>query len=73
MFAACERKAGFYFYEDSIHLYGVSEYWNLDDELGCHFASAELKLDWPNKEPIISDRDKALLDYKELENIFSFS
>ncbi|MCH7826883.1 MAG: dTDP-4-dehydrorhamnose 3,5-epimerase family protein [Bacteroidetes bacterium] len=57
---------GFYFFEPSIHLYAVSEYWNIEDELGCHFLEKQLKLDWPNKSPILSERDKNLPNYEQL-------
>ena len=29
---------GFYFHEPSLHVYAVSEFWNPDDELACHWA-----------------------------------
>lgn len=62
---------GFYFIEPSIHIYAVSDYWNLDDELGCHFLQPELKLDWPNKNPLISGRDQDLPSYQELVQAFN--
>jgi dTDP-4-dehydrorhamnose 3,5-epimerase len=51
---------GFYFHTPSIHLYGVTEYWNPDDELGCHFADPQLQISWPNRSPILSERDENL-------------
>ena len=62
---------GFYFHEPSLHVYAVTEYWNPDDELGCHWADPELELSWPDPSPRVSERDaqsqsfRALLD--ELE------
>jgi dTDP-4-dehydrorhamnose 3,5-epimerase len=62
---------GFYFRESSLHVYAVTEYWDPDDELGCHWADPELEIDWPSQSPRVSDRDaksqslRALLD--ELE------
>ena len=38
---------GFYFFEDSMHIYAVSHYWDTDDELGCRFDDPDLKLSWP--------------------------
>src|SRR5207244_604610 len=35
---------GFYYHEPSLHLYAVSEYWAVDDELGCHWADPELEI-----------------------------
>jgi len=29
---------GFYFPEPSLHLYGVTKYWEVDDEVACHWA-----------------------------------
>ena len=29
---------GFYFAEPSLHLYGVTKYWDVGDELACHWA-----------------------------------
>ncbi|NND06009.1 MAG: dTDP-4-dehydrorhamnose 3,5-epimerase family protein [Saprospiraceae bacterium] len=51
---------GFYFYEPSIHIYGVSEYWNVDDELGCHYTDPELAFAWPDQNPKVSERDANL-------------
>jgi dTDP-4-dehydrorhamnose 3,5-epimerase len=48
---------GFYFLEESIHIYSVSEYWNEEDELGCHWADPELQFDWPVSKPELSQRD----------------
>ena len=67
----CGVAHGFYFHEPSLHVYAVTEYWNPDDELGCHWADPELELSWPDQSPRVSDRDatsqslRALLD--ELE------
>jgi dTDP-4-dehydrorhamnose 3,5-epimerase len=46
---------GFYFLEPSTHIYSVSEYWNLDDELGCHFTDSGL--DFGVEKPHLSARD----------------
>jgi len=51
---------GFYFYEPSLHVYAVTEYWSPDDELGCHFADPALGLKWPDPRPLLSPRDAAL-------------
>ena len=57
---------GFYFHEPSIHIYGVSEFWDEQDELGCYWADPELGISWPNPAPIISARDAALPSLREL-------
>jgi dTDP-4-dehydrorhamnose 3,5-epimerase len=62
---------GFYFLKPSIHIYGVSSYWNLSDEFGCQFSEPNLKIDWPNKSPNISERDKKQGSYLELLGAFN--
>lgn len=57
---------GFYFHEPSIHIYGVSEFWDERDELGCHWADPELEIRWPHPSPIISARDAALPSLRAL-------
>lgn len=51
---------GFYFHEPSLHIYAVSHYWNVADELGCHWADPELGIPWPQGEAHVSPRDEAL-------------
>lgn len=57
---------GFYFNEPSTHIYSVSHYWNLQDELGCTWNSKELNMDWPCKNPILSARDSNSATYDEM-------
>ena len=56
---------GFYFTRTLLHLYGVSHYWNLADELGCHSADPK-PLDWPVREPHLSQRDASAGSLREL-------
>jgi dTDP-4-dehydrorhamnose 3,5-epimerase len=64
---------GFYFPETSLHIYGVTEYWDPSDELGCHWADEQLGIPWPVEAPRLSERDaasqslQALLDQLEPE------
>lgn len=51
---------GFYFPEPATHVYAVSHYWSLDDELGCLWSDPALALDWDIEPLRVSDRDKAL-------------
>lgn len=51
---------GFYFHEPSIHVYAVSHYWDLADELGCRWDDPALGIPWPQAEAQISPRDEAL-------------
>ena len=52
---------GFYCQTSSIHLLGVSHYFDPADELGCHWADPALKIPWPSSVVQLSDRDSALL------------
>jgi dTDP-4-dehydrorhamnose 3,5-epimerase len=49
---------GFYFHEPSLHVYAVSEYWDPEDELGCHWADPELAIPWPTGSASVSERDE---------------
>lgn len=54
---------GFYFHEPSIHIYGISHYFNLKDELGCHFDDQDIHIPWTVPSPILSERDQLLPSY----------
>jgi dTDP-4-dehydrorhamnose 3,5-epimerase len=62
---------GFYFLEPSLHVYAVTEYWDVDDELSCRWDDPDLEIPWPAQSARVSERDaasqplRALLD--ELE------
>jgi dTDP-4-dehydrorhamnose 3,5-epimerase len=51
---------GFYFHEPSTHVYAVSHYWDMADELGCRWDDPTLQIPWPQQEAHISPRDEAL-------------
>ena len=57
---------GFYFHEPSVHMYSVSHYWDLSDELGCHWADPALEIPWPIKEAHLSPRDASAQSLAEL-------
>jgi dTDP-4-dehydrorhamnose 3,5-epimerase len=57
---------GFYFVEDSIHVYAVSHYWDVEDELGCRWDDPALGIPWPQSEAQISPRDAELQSLGEL-------
>jgi dTDP-4-dehydrorhamnose 3,5-epimerase len=61
---------GFYFSEPTILLYGVSEYWNPSDELGCMWNEPELGLSWPTKTPILSPRDQLAGSFQAMVEAF---
>lgn len=60
---------GFYFHEPSLHVYGVTHYWSMTDELGCRFDDPELRLAWPDPKPILSPRDQALSGLAEIRSL----
>lgn len=60
---------GWYFHEDSIHLQAVSETYEDygdDDNRGCHFSDPDLGIDWPDKEPVLSERAREFPGLKDL-------
>jgi dTDP-4-dehydrorhamnose 3,5-epimerase len=57
---------GFYFAEPSTHVYAVSHYWDMADELGCRWDDPALEIPWPQREAQISPRDEALPAMEEL-------
>jgi len=57
---------GFYFHEPSLHVYAVSEYWDSEDELGCHWADPELEIPWPCGSAQVSERDAQSPPLREL-------
>jgi dTDP-4-dehydrorhamnose 3,5-epimerase len=50
---------GFYFVEDSSLLVGVSEYWDVEDELECAWDDPALELSWGATPAALSERDRA--------------
>lgn len=49
---------GWYFYEPTIHLQAVSESYvsyGKDDNIRCSWADRDLNIDWPDREPLLSD------------------
>jgi dTDP-4-dehydrorhamnose 3,5-epimerase len=57
---------GFYFPEPTVHVYGVSHYWNPTDELGCRWDAPELGLDWPTTTPTLSAKDRDAMSFSGL-------
>lgn len=51
---------GFYCPVPVHYALGVSEYYDLEDELGCHWRDPDLGIDWPVAEVRLSERDAAL-------------
>jgi dTDP-4-dehydrorhamnose 3,5-epimerase len=62
---------GFYFEGPAIHAYAVTHYWDLEDELGCHWRDPDLEIAWdiPDShlaEVRLSSRDASLPALREL-------
>lgn len=57
---------GFFFVEDSIHVYAVSHYWDMADELGCRWDDPGLGIPWKHADAQISQRDADLQTLPEL-------
>ena len=62
---------GFCHITPTLHIYAMSEEWTPADELGCRWDDAELQIDWPLVNPIISDRDAALPSLSGLKRAIS--
>jgi dTDP-4-dehydrorhamnose 3,5-epimerase len=57
---------GFFFAEPSLHLYGVTKYWDVGDELACHWADPQLEIPWPALPTLVSERDSTAPSLAEL-------
>jgi dTDP-4-dehydrorhamnose 3,5-epimerase len=61
---------GMYFPEQSTVLYGLSRHWDGSDELLCRWDAPELKLAWPTRTPILSERDATAGGYQDWRTAF---
>ena len=57
---------GFYALEPTTYVLGTSHYYDIDDELGCHWRDPGLNIAWPIEQPQISARDSALGTLEDL-------
>lgn len=57
---------GFYFLEPSVYVYAVTEYWDPNDELVCHWADPELQIPWPVRSAQVSERDAKSQSLRDL-------
>lgn len=62
---------GFYFPKASMHIYGVSHYWNMEDELGCRWDDPEIGLDWPTQAPLLSERDEKAGSFADMVEAYN--
>jgi dTDP-4-dehydrorhamnose 3,5-epimerase len=56
----------FHFTEPSIHVYSVSHYFDLNDELGCRYDDPDIGIEWSHTARI-SDRDAGLGTLADLQ------
>lgn len=61
---------GFYFPEPTVLFYGVTEYWNPEDELGCRWDDPGLAIPWPCRQPELSERDEQAGDLASMSRQF---
>ena len=54
---------GFCFPVPSLLVYGVSHYWDVEDEIICRWDCPELGIIWPTRNPTLSERDTHAPDY----------
>jgi dTDP-4-dehydrorhamnose 3,5-epimerase len=59
---------GFFFPEESVHVYAVSETFDPEDELGCRWDDPETGLDWPCTAPLLSERDEQAGSFRALRD-----
>jgi len=57
---------GFQFHTIAIHIYAVTHYWNMADELGCKWDDPGLGIAWPEKKALLSERDRDAIPLSEL-------
>ena len=57
---------GFAALEDSIFYYKCSTVYNKASESGIVWNDAQLNIQWPVSEPLVSDKDKVLPSFEEL-------
>lgn len=48
---------GFYFHEPSLQVQGMSQYWDVDDEVRIIWNDPQLNIPWPAISPLLSEKD----------------
>ncbi|RLA02812.1 MAG: hypothetical protein DRQ47_06280 [Gammaproteobacteria bacterium] len=61
---------GFYFPEEAVLIYGVSHYWNIDDEMGCRWDDPAFSVAWSPKNPLLSERDQSAGSFEQMAQDF---
>ena len=55
--------------KENIVVYGCTNYRDKDSEIGVIWNDVDLKIKWPIKKPIISDKDKNNISFKEFKKL----
>ena len=55
--------------KENIVVYGCTNYRDKDSEMGVIWNDTDLKIKWPIKKPIISDKDKNNISFKEFKKL----
>lgn len=58
---------GFCFTEATTYVYGLTQCWTPEDDLGCRWNDPELGLNWPVSDPVLSSRDASAISLNELK------
>ena len=54
---------------ENIVVYGCTSYRDKDSEIGVMWNDVDLKIKWPIKKPIISDKDKNNISFNEFKKL----
>jgi len=57
---------GIYAHDDVFYLYGLTAYWNGNDEIGCRFDDPAMNIGWPAENPTLLPRDAELPSFETL-------
>ncbi|MEW6673155.1 MAG: dTDP-4-dehydrorhamnose 3,5-epimerase [Thermodesulfobacteriota bacterium] len=58
---------GFCVCSETAHVwYKCSDYYRPDDEGGIHWSDPDIRIDWPVKEPVLSDKDRRFSFLRDL-------
>ena len=56
--------------KENLILYGITNYRSKKSELGILWKDKVLKIKWPTKKPIISNKDKKNITFKKFNNLY---
>ena len=55
--------------QENLVFYVCSEYWKKKHEISINWADKKLKINWPYKNPILSDKDKKGISFSDFKKI----